>query len=87
MFGDLPDRQDVQAARAQVGYPALVDEGDSVGLRVFATPAEARISHERGCARLIRLVMARDFKSYRRDLARERAGRNRLSRARASIRC
>ena len=23
----------------QVGYPALVDEGDSVGLRVFATPA------------------------------------------------
>jgi len=69
VFGDLPARQDVaQAARAQVGYPALVDEGDSVGLRVFATPAEARISHERGCSRLIRLVMARDFKSYRRDL-------------------
>ena len=39
-----------------------------MGLRVFATPAEARISHERGCARLIRIVMARDFKSYRRDL-------------------
>ena len=39
-----------------------------MGLRVFATPAEARISHERGCARLIRFVMARDFKSYRRDL-------------------
>ena len=70
MFGDLPERQDVQAGRAQqVGYPALVDEGDSVGLRVFATPPEARISHERGCARLIRLVMARDLKSLRRDLA------------------
>ncbi|HYJ40942.1 MAG TPA: ATP-dependent RNA helicase HrpA [Steroidobacteraceae bacterium] len=68
VFGDLPDKQDVQAARAQTGYPALVDEGESVGLRVFATPAEARISHERGCARLIRIVMARDFKSYRRDL-------------------
>jgi ATP-dependent helicase HrpA len=73
-FGDLPGtmdntRQDVaKAQRAQVGYPALVDEGESVGLRVFATPAEARISHDRGCARLIRLVMARDFKSYRRDL-------------------
>ena len=39
-----------------------------MGLRVFATPAEARIRHERGCARLIRIVMARDFKSYRRDL-------------------
>jgi len=69
VFGDLPERQDVtQGGRAQLGYPALVDEGDSVGLRVFATPGEARISHQRGCARLIRLVMARDFKSYRRDL-------------------
>src|SRR6185436_13106034 len=44
VFGDLPEKQDVQAARVQVGYPALVDEGDSVGLRVFATPAEAHIS-------------------------------------------
>jgi len=64
-FGDMPERQN---APGRVGYPALVDEGDSVGLRAFATPAEARISHQRGCARLIRLVMARDFKSYRRDL-------------------
>jgi ATP-dependent helicase HrpA len=70
VFGELPERQDVaQGGRAQTGYPALVDEGDSVGLRVFATPAEARISHERGCARLIRIAMARDFKTYRRDLA------------------
>jgi ATP-dependent helicase HrpA len=69
VFGDLPEKQDVsQGQRTQVGYPALVDEGETVGLRVFATPAEARISHERGCARLVRLVMARDFKSYRRDL-------------------
>jgi len=69
VFGDLPERQDVtQGGRAQLGYPALVDEGESVGLRVFATPGEARTSHQRGCARLIRLVMARDFKSYRRDL-------------------
>jgi len=68
-FGELPQRQDTsRGGRAQVGYPALVDEGESVGLRVFATPAEARISHQRGCARLIRVVMARDFKAYRRDL-------------------
>ncbi len=69
VFGELPEKQDASSgSRQQLGYPALVDEGDSVGLRVFATPAEARISHERGCARLIRIVMARDFKSYRRDL-------------------
>ena len=37
--------------RKQVGYPALVDEGDSVGLRVFATPPEARVSHLNAAAR------------------------------------
>jgi ATP-dependent helicase HrpA len=69
-FGDLPERQDsAPGGRPQIGYPALADEGDTVGLRVFATPAEARVSHERGCARLIRLVMARDLKPLRRDLA------------------
>jgi len=69
VFGELQEKQEASSGgRRQMGYPALVDEGDGVGLRVFATPAEAHISHERGCARLIRLVMARDFKSYRRDL-------------------
>jgi ATP-dependent helicase HrpA len=69
-FGELPERQDsAPGGRPQIGYPALADEGDAVGLRVFATPAEARINHERGCARLIRLVMARDLKPLKRDLA------------------
>lgn len=45
-----------------------MDEGGSVGLRVFATPPEARNSHGRGCARLIRLVLSREMESLRRDL-------------------
>jgi ATP-dependent helicase HrpA len=70
VFGDLPEKQEAApGVRKQVGYPALVDEGDSVGLRVFATPPEARAAHHRGAARLIRLVMARDLKPLRRDLA------------------
>jgi ATP-dependent helicase HrpA len=70
VFGDLPERQETSSGgRTQVGYPALVDEGGSVGLRAFATPPEARMSHQRGTARLIRLVMARDLKPMRRDLA------------------
>jgi ATP-dependent helicase HrpA len=70
VFGEIPERQEASSAkRQQVGYPALVDEGESVGLRVYATPPEARISHERGSARLLRLVMARDLKPLRRDLA------------------
>jgi len=68
VFGDLPERQEA-GPRGQIGYPALVDEGETVGLRAFATPAEAHISHERGTARLIRLQLARDLKPLRRDLA------------------
>jgi ATP-dependent helicase HrpA len=69
VFGDIAERLEVSGARHQVGYPALVDEGATVGLRAFATPPEARMSHERGTARLIRLAMARDLKPLRRDLA------------------
>ncbi len=69
-FGEIPERQEVgPAGRRQIGHPALFDEGDSVGLRAYATPYEARMSHERGSARLLRLVMARDLKTLRRDLA------------------
>jgi ATP-dependent helicase HrpA len=70
VFGEIPERQEVgQGDRRQTGHPALVDEGATVGLRAFATPPEARMSHERGTARLVRLVMARDLKPMRRDLA------------------
>jgi ATP-dependent helicase HrpA len=69
-FGELPERLEMeQGGRHQLGYPALVDEGATVGMRAFATPPEARASHERGSARLIRLVMARDLKPMRKDLA------------------
>jgi ATP-dependent helicase HrpA len=69
-FGDLPEKQHTgDSHRQQVGYPALVDEGATVGLRVFATPPEAQASHERGLARLVQLTMTREFKSLRRDLA------------------
>jgi ATP-dependent helicase HrpA len=68
-FGDLPEQQEMrQGNRQQVGYPALVDEGGTVGVRAFATAPEAQASHERGSARLIQLAMARDLKSLRRDL-------------------
>jgi ATP-dependent helicase HrpA len=69
-FGEIPEQQETgSGGRRQVGYPALVDEGATVGLRVFATPPEARASHLRGSVRLVRLAMARELKSLRRDLA------------------
>ncbi|MFT4298233.1 MAG: ATP-dependent RNA helicase HrpA [Aeromicrobium sp.] len=49
VFGEIPAQ--VEAGR-QSGYPAVVDEGGSVGLRVFETPAEQRAAGIRGQARL-----------------------------------
>jgi ATP-dependent helicase HrpA len=39
------------------GYPALVDMKSSVGIRVFATDAEALASHPRGALRLLSLTV------------------------------
>ena len=52
VFGVLPDS--VAVGRGLRGWPALVDEGRSVGLTVFPGAAEANRSHRRGLARLAR---------------------------------
>lgn len=46
----LPEFLESGAGRV---YPALVDEGDGVGVRVYASEAEARESHRAGCVRLL----------------------------------
>ena len=84
-FGDLPERQEIAAGgRGQLGYPALVDEGESVGLRVFATPAEARISHERGRRAAHPARDGARLQIVSTGSRRERPGRARVSRARAA---
>ena len=84
VFGDLPEKQDVQAARVQVGYPALVDEGETVGLRV----SRHRPKRDQPRPRLRAAHPPGDgarLKSYRRDLAVNVQGET-LPRA-AGIRC
>ncbi len=84
-FGDIPERiEAAPGSRQQVGYPALVDEGDSVGLRAFATPAEARVSQMRGSARLIRLVHGPGLQVAAPRPGRERAGRTHVPRPRGA---
>ena len=69
-FGDLPDTFDgLHDGQRLFGYVALVDEGTSVGVRVFATIHEAQGSHPRGLTRLIRLQLAKDLKPLLKDLA------------------
>lgn len=48
------------------GYPALVDAGSSVSVRVFATDGEAGAAHQRGVLRLLALTVPSPV-SYVRD--------------------
>ena len=54
--------------RAVRGYPALVDGGVAVDVRVFATPAEQAAAMSRGCRRLLRLSVPSPIKAVERQL-------------------
>lgn len=54
--GKIPRKvQRIIATQAVNGYPALVDEGSSVGLRIFPTEAEQLHAQRRGIIRLLQL--------------------------------
>ncbi|WP_292825444.1 ATP-dependent RNA helicase HrpA [Microbacterium sp.] len=58
-FGDLPEVVDTKVAGGVVrGYPALVDEGSTVALRVEATPEAAERATRAGVRRLLLLAVA-----------------------------
>ena len=57
-FGDLPRQVDTRHGGGVVrGYPALVDEGSTVGIRVMSTPEEQASAHRRGVRRLLLLAI------------------------------
>ena len=56
VFGTIPDQLELdRGGRRLVGYPALVDEGTTVGLRVLDTPERQHRSHPTGLRRLVLL--------------------------------
>ncbi len=65
VFDDLPERFQSGAIH---GFPALVDEGATVGLRVFDTQEKAAAAQERGLVRLFRLAMVQSLKYLRKNL-------------------
>jgi ATP-dependent helicase HrpA len=68
-FGDVPVTFDGSHEGSRVfGYPALVDEGPSVGLRILEAREEAQLVHEGGLARLLALSLAKDLKYIRKNL-------------------
>ena len=57
-FDALPERLETVISSGSItGYPALVDEGTTVAIRVFGTAAEQAREHPRGVRRLIALTV------------------------------
>jgi ATP-dependent helicase HrpA len=63
-FGALPELMEVNVgAGTTMGFPALVDMGESVRLTAFDTEEKARAEHRRGMARLFALQLAAQVKA------------------------
>jgi len=57
-FGDLPEKMEFQRhGQKLTGYPALVDQGSQVALRLFDTPIKAEQAMSGGLARLLLLQL------------------------------
>ena len=73
-FGDLPAQVKFsRGGRELIGHPALVDNGETVDLRLLDTASAAAGETRRGVLRLLRIALAAQFKQLDKDLARETA--------------
>jgi ATP-dependent helicase HrpA len=65
-FEEIPEQ--VRSEGGLLAFPALVDLGDAVALRVFERRDEAKAAHVKGVERLLRNALASDVKQARRRL-------------------
>ncbi|OOG63924.1 ATP-dependent RNA helicase HrpA [Rhodanobacter sp. B04] len=65
-FEEIPAQ--VRSDGGLLAFPALVDLGETVALRVFERRDEARVAHAQGVIRLLRNALASDMKQARRRL-------------------
>jgi ATP-dependent helicase HrpA len=65
-FEEIPAQ--VRSDGGLMAFPALVDLGETVALRVFERSDEARAAHRQGVVRLLRNALASDAKQARRRL-------------------
>ncbi len=64
-FGDVPESLVfMRDGKRITGFPALVDDGDSVALRMLDSAAKAAHAHRGGVARLLRLALREQLKSW-----------------------
>ena len=68
-FGELPESVDLERGGVRLrGFPALVDEGDSVALRLLDAQSNAEPVNRRGTRRLVMLRLAREIRYLRKNL-------------------
>jgi ATP-dependent helicase HrpA len=68
-FGDLEDVMEIQrGSQTLIGYPGLVDRGDSVSLEVFDSADKAREAHRSGLRRLFMLQLKEQARYAERNL-------------------
>jgi ATP-dependent helicase HrpA len=68
-FEDLPPCFDGELkGRPVYGFPAIVDEGKTEGVRLYPTPIEAAQMHSAGLIRLFRCVLVKDLKYLKKQL-------------------
>jgi ATP-dependent helicase HrpA len=73
-FGDLPASvQFSRSGQKLTGYPALLDAGDSVAMKLMDTRENAEAESRKGVVRLMRLALAPQFKQLEKDLSRQTA--------------
>ena len=68
-FGDLPEQiAFTRNGRRLTGYPALVDEGESVAIRLFDMRQAADMAMRAGVTRLMRLTLKEQMKQLEKSL-------------------
>ena len=69
VFDDLPETyQFTQKGQSFVGFPAIIDEGDSVGVRIIETQKKAQVLHRAGLVRLFLLQLKKESKYLLKNL-------------------
>jgi ATP-dependent helicase HrpA len=69
-FGALPETVELRRGGIRLrGFPALVDRGDAVAVRVLDSAETAARAHRAGVRRLLVLRLGRELRALRRDLA------------------
>jgi len=60
-FDDLPETyQFIQKGQSFTGFPAILDEGETVGVRIFDTAQKAAFHHQAGLIRLFQLNLRKE---------------------------